>query len=257
MATVRGRAPFTHALFHLTRETDHYWIFTLKPCPMSELDPRQEIRVRKSDRMIHGQGLTAAASNGKKRFESWFRLDKSKDFIAALGRSPDFQDGGIDQSGIALTIEGYDQAPSDNVSNVVKTVRSGPVCERGMWIHARLIDKVVEWAKQPLTQKIEAPIQERVARAMPDSEREVRCPTGVIDIISHCPPVIVEVKDVKDWMKGIGQLFGYGHYFPSYKKRLLIFRTDRTSPGQIQNIKEVCEGCGIELTMYEDLYGAV
>eukprot|EP00899_Mesostigma_viride_P027120 jgi/Mesvir1/7593/Mv26087-RA.1 len=145
MAAIRGRAPFTHALFKLARETDHLWIFTLKSCPVLEVDPAQNIKVRKSDRMIHAQDLTAAASNGKKRFDNWFRLDKSKDFIAALGRSPYFQDAGIGQSGIALTNEGYDQAPSDDVPGVVKTMKTGPVDERGVWIHPKLVNALTMW----------------------------------------------------------------------------------------------------------------
>eukprot|EP00899_Mesostigma_viride_P029709 jgi/Mesvir1/9923/Mv26224-RA.1 len=145
MATVRGGAPFTHALFNLTRETDHFWMFALKPCPMLEVDPRQEIKVRKSDRMIHGQGLTAAASNGKKRFESWFRLDGSKAFIAALERSPHIGVPRVDRSGMEHISVVYDKAPSDDVPGVVKTMKTGPVDERGVWIHPKLVNALTMW----------------------------------------------------------------------------------------------------------------
>eukprot|EP00899_Mesostigma_viride_P015650 jgi/Mesvir1/24086/Mv10808-RA.1 len=247
MAIVSGRAPFTRALFDLARETDTFWMFALKPCSILEVDPKKEIKVRKSDRMVHAQDLTAAASNGKKRFESWFRLDGSKAFISALERSTHH----------CVGLMGGEATPPQTVFPVVKIMRTGPVDERGAWIHVDLVDKVVEWAKQPPVQQRESPVQERVSQAMPGSEREVQCPAGVIDIIAHDPPVIVEVKEAKDWMKGIGQLFSYGHYFPGYQKRLFIFRTGKVNPEHIRTIEQVCEGCGIELALDEDFYDDV
>eukprot|EP00899_Mesostigma_viride_P001293 jgi/Mesvir1/11164/Mv26077-RA.1 len=145
MEVARCNAPFTHALFNLARETDTFWMFALKPCPILDVDPAKEIKVRKSDRMIHGQDFTAAGSNGKKRFENWFRLDGSKAFVAALERSPMIRVSSIDQSGIALRSEFYGPDPSADVSPVVKTVKTGPVDERGVWIHPKLVNPLAMW----------------------------------------------------------------------------------------------------------------
>lgn len=120
--------PFTHALFELTNETDSMWIFKLKPALYFEVDLEKEIMVRKADRMIHAQNLTWAASNGQKRFESWFRLDSSKAHIAALERSKD-----IEHDSVFNTKKAFDM------------VRTGPVQERGVWIHPELVSPLAGW----------------------------------------------------------------------------------------------------------------
>eukprot|EP00899_Mesostigma_viride_P017560 jgi/Mesvir1/25805/Mv26126-RA.1 len=244
MEVARCDAPFTHALFNLASDTDDFMKFTLKPCTLFEVDPAKEIKLRKSDRMIHGHDLTTAASNGKKRFDNWFRLDASKAFISALERSTT-----VDLAG--------DRIGGPTPSKVVDVVKGGQNDDRGVWIHAKLIDKVIEWAQLPATKQKELPVQERVAMAMRGSECEVRCPAGMIDIVTHDPPVIVEVKEVTHWIKGVGQLMAYGHYFPDYEKRLFIFRTGKVNTGQIRVIEDVCEGCGIELALDEDFYDDV
>lgn len=84
--------------------------------------------MRKSDRMIHAQDLTLASSNGQKRFDNWYRLDGSKAFIAALQRHGE----------VALTSEGY-------AGEVVSTTKTGPVDERGVWIHPKLVVQLATW----------------------------------------------------------------------------------------------------------------
>eukprot|EP00899_Mesostigma_viride_P025755 jgi/Mesvir1/6364/Mv25197-RA.1 len=138
MAVSIGRIPFTHVLFRLARDTENYWMFALKPCPLLEVDPVQEIKVRKSDRMIHGQDLTAAASNGKKRFDNWFRLDGSKALIAALERSPHISVPSVKHREGPLTFEA-------TLAKVVDTVKGGQNDDRGVWIHPKLVNALTMW----------------------------------------------------------------------------------------------------------------
>ena len=51
--------------------------------------------------------------------------------------------------------------------------------------------------------------------------REVIVPVGKIDILTANE--IIEVKNIKDWKQGIGQIIIYGNYYPSHQKRIHLF----------------------------------
>eukprot|EP00899_Mesostigma_viride_P009583 jgi/Mesvir1/18626/Mv17135-RA.1 len=61
------------------REEPEYWVFTVKPREGLDVDESKEVRVRKRDGRVHLQSFVFAASNRKKRAESWTRLFKETD----------------------------------------------------------------------------------------------------------------------------------------------------------------------------------
>eukprot|EP00899_Mesostigma_viride_P010881 jgi/Mesvir1/19795/Mv13087-RA.1 len=95
----------------------------------------------------------------------------------------------------------------------------------------------------------EACIQESLAAAL-GAEREVVCRGGKIDILCRDIQLLIEVKELTSWAHGIGQLHAYGEDFPSFKKRLHLFRKGTSYPiDKILFIKEVCVKQGIESTL--------
>ena len=51
--------------------------------------------------------------------------------------------------------------------------------------------------------------------------REVRTPAGNIDVLT--PEQIIEVKALKYWKAALGQVLVYGHYYPTYQKRIHLY----------------------------------
>eukprot|EP00899_Mesostigma_viride_P015555 jgi/Mesvir1/23/Mv06904-RA.1 len=95
----------------------------------------------------------------------------------------------------------------------------------------------------------EACIQEALAAAL-GAEREVACRGGKIDLLCRGVQLLIEVKELASWTHGIGQLHAYGEDFPTFKKRLHLFRKGTSYPmDKILFIKEVCVKQGIELTL--------
>lgn len=46
---------------------------------------------------------------------------------------------------------------------------------------------------------------------------------GLIDILSLGTNELIEIKEIRQWKSGIGQLFVYGFYYPEYTLRLHLF----------------------------------
>lgn len=67
---------------------------------------------------------------------------------------------------------------------------------------------------------IEKEIQKRLQNRI-GGHREVPTTGGYIDLLTD--DEIIEVKTVKKWKDGVGQLMVYSGYFPSRKLRLHLF----------------------------------
>lgn len=52
-------------------------------------------------------------------------------------------------------------------------------------------------------------------------KKEVRTPSGDIDILTECQ--VIEVKYFRSWKSGVGQVLAYGLHFPLLTKRLHLF----------------------------------
>jgi hypothetical protein len=82
-----------------------------------------------------------------------------------------------------------------------------------------------------------------------DGQREVAVPGGYIDILTA--DELIEVKAVKAWKTGIGQLMVYSAYYPNHAKRLHLF--GHCNKEVINLIKEHCERLNIRLTYEPNL----
>ena len=71
------------------------------------------------------------------------------------------------------------------------------------------------------------------------------CPFGRIDILTDTE--IIEIKKWEDHKKAIGQIMGYGIYYPKLNKRIHFFGPKPTEK-QMSSILEVCETLKIKIT---------
>lgn len=78
--------------------------------------------------------------------------------------------------------------------------------------------KVTAGRQKP--QRIEHVYQDRLAKEL-NGRKEVFTEAGVIDLLTS--EEIIEIKGVKQWKAGIGQLMVYGEYYRSHRKRLHLF----------------------------------
>ena len=73
---------------------------------------------------------------------------------------------------------------------------------------------------------------------------EVSTPIGRVDCISN--KRIIEVKQIKHWKHGLGQLLSYSYYFPGRGLELVLFGRDG-SPGLVDEIRPVVSSLGVAI----------
>lgn len=86
-------------------------------------------------------------------------------------------------------------------------------------------------------------VQERMKRRT-GGEIEVLTESGKIDLLTSTE--LIEIKEVKSWKAGIGQILVYAHYYPSHSKRLHLFGACHSS--YLENIRKHCHRFDITLT---------
>jgi uncharacterized C2H2 Zn-finger protein len=67
----------------------------------------------------------------------------------------------------------------------------------------------------------EQDVRDAIARGAPGSRVEVPCSAGFVDVLTQTE--IIEVKAVRQWKAGLGQVLAYAVDFPAHKPRLHIF----------------------------------
>jgi len=93
--------------------------------------------------------------------------------------------------------------------------------------------------------QLEKEWQQHLAKAFHPCEREVKTPIGNIDILT--PTILIEVKKAKKWKDAIGQLLGYGKYYPQHQKYLYLF--GELDIRQLGEVKALCDLHNIFLTI--------
>lgn len=73
----------------------------------------------------------------------------------------------------------------------------------------------------------------------------VTTPAGIIDILT--PTMLVELKNWNDWIKAVGQVLVYGHFYPNHMKRIHFFGNPPSQDKQIV-IKTICTSYGIAVS---------
>jgi hypothetical protein len=77
----------------------------------------------------------------------------------------------------------------------------------------------------------------------PEAIPEQYTPVGRIDCITESE--IVEIKNIRSWKAGLGQLLAYAYFYPSHHKVLMVF--GKMSIKYNDNVKSVCEKYDVEL----------
>ena len=95
---------------------------------------------------------------------------------------------------------------------------------------------------------IEKTWQTHLAKAYQPCDCEVKTPLGRIDILT--PTKLIEVKASKKWKDSIGQLIGYGKYYPDHQRCLFLFGD--IDNRQLGEIRELCKLHNISLTICFD-----
>jgi YHS domain-containing protein len=113
-----------------------------------------------------------------------------------------------------------------------------------------------EWCKKERKLQREEEIKMRLQEEL-GGEIEVATNTGAIDILTE--KEIIEVKSVKNWIHGVGQLMVRGQDYPQHSKRLHLFgkfstKSRTTQYLQLKNlelIQKYCIPLGITITWEE------
>lgn len=127
----------------------------------------------------------------------------------------------------------------DNPDYWLETRNSRKTCDMGLLLHKVLKDCSPSKSNQP-----EKEIQLRLKEEL-NAEDEVLTPAGRIDLLSKNQ--LIEIKQVKQWKSGIGQLLCYGQYFPSHQLRLHLFGEHRNKK-QRQEILTCTKALEINVT---------
>ncbi len=104
-----------------------------------------------------------------------------------------------------------------------------------------------EWCKKERKRQGEEEIKTRLQKKL-GGEIEVLTNTGLIDLLTE--KEIIEIKSVKTWIHGVGQLIVRGRDYPHHSKRLHLFGKFSTK-SRIKNLELIQKSCiplGIEVT---------
>ena len=93
---------------------------------------------------------------------------------------------------------------------------------------------------------LESQIQQRLAQRF-GCKREVRCPSGRVDLLSK--DMLIEVKSARQWKSAVGQVLAYSTHFPSRQNIIYLF--DVPENFDIDMVRNACSMFGIEV-MTED-----
>ena len=113
----------------------------------------------------------------------------------------------------------------------------------GTWIHPDLLPELLRWLNQSGYEKTEEQVQGQLFLEV-CGKREVLTLAGKIDILYNTQ--LIEVKRMKRWIHGVGQLVVYGAYYPSHQKRLHLF--GETQEDMLDLIKSHCKRQKIVVT---------
>jgi hypothetical protein len=90
----------------------------------------------------------------------------------------------------------------------------------------------------------ESKVRDRLADSIPGSLKEVRCSSGVVDVVT--PHEIIEVKRAPLWKAALGQVLAYSQDFPKLRPRVHLFGADTYDHYAVA--ASVCRSFGVTLT---------
>jgi hypothetical protein len=98
--------------------------------------------------------------------------------------------------------------------------------EQGTWIHPDLVSEFEAWLLGRSNEKPEKMIQIRLFAEL-GGQMEVITPAGAIDLLTST--TLIEIKHIKHWKSGVGQLLVFGVDYPEHQKRLHLFGSGSSS----------------------------
>jgi len=201
---------------------------------------------------INAPKFCAAASNGKKRFDHYSRLDRYKNLFDYMKSSPGYP------AVISMEVRKGDNSLSGTY------VYPDLLLDLASWISPCVFCKVIqllnEWRKLDVINEIRFhkevgdAIKEGIVFSKQENESiirdkiayeengitEVKTPVGFIDVLTDTK--IIEVKKINLWKHALGQVKCYGYYYPDKQKWIYLFNQRDTE----------CEG-GENLESNQDL----
>lgn len=114
---------------------------------------------------------------------------------------------------------------------------------QGTWVHPELIPNFNSWLKGLPNNQTEKGIQRRLHQEL-GGLIEVPTSAGPIDLLT--PTQLIEIKNIKGWKDGVGNLMVFAVDYPSHQKRLHLFGSSHTSFWGI--VDRYCKPLGILAT---------
>ena len=75
---------------------------------------------------------------------------------------------------------------------------------------------------------------------------EKKVPVGYIDLLTD--DYLIEIKSYKKWLHAIGQLIGYGEFYPKKQKMLYLFDV---GDGELSYVKKICKKHDIIVKVFD------
>lgn len=104
--------------------------------------------------------------------------------------------------------------------------------------------KPIEEIKPKKRQQPEEKVQRKLEKSLGGKHQVTD--VGIIDILTDTE--LIEIKAWPGWKTALGQLFAYGHYYPTHMKRIHLFGEPPSAKTQ-QAIFAVCASLRIRVTI--------
>jgi hypothetical protein len=215
-----------------------------------------EIRIRKSDGFMSATDMCKV--NKKKLWSDYFRLKQTKEYIEALERALQICKAQLLESVAA------------NMPNRGTWVHPRVAVHLAQWISPQFAVKVSEWIEEWYkssdinyakflheinnlkpsisSQQIEKKIQAKLAKKY-NADVEIETEVGMIDMLTNTE--IIEIKVASKWKHALGQIISYGEFYPSHKKKIILFGKVEVN---IETIKKICIKFDVEVELHENDY---
>ena len=82
-------------------------------------------------------------------------------------------------------------------------------------------------------------------------QTEYKVKSGRIDLVTETE--LIEIKDMEQWTRALGQVLSYKHYLPEKRARLHLFYEDASLETKKGMIEEVCFSYGVRVTYHDEI----
>jgi hypothetical protein len=192
-----------------------------------------------------------------KLFADYFRLRQTDEYLNALSTS-------MGQP-IDLLVEKIVSGINENRGT---WVNPRVAVHLAQWISPQFAVKVSEWIEEwykssdinyakflheinnlkpsRSSQQIEKNIQAKLAKKY-NADVEIETEVGMIDMLTNTE--IIEIKVASKWKHALGQIISYGEFYPSHKKKIILFGKVEVN---IETIKKICIKFDVEVELHEN-----